>query len=125
MGRDKARPAETGSRASTEPQGVSAASGFDPARCICPTCGTRLKQPKVEPATAFGRRRAALGLSLQQVANLAGITKTQVWEIERKSGTANPRLVTLRGLAAALRWSVPELLTALTNRDEGGNNVHG
>lgn len=82
----------------------------------CPTCGTRLKVPKVAPKTALGRRRAELGLSLQQVANLAGITKAQVWEIEQKDGSANPRMNTIKGLAAALRWSPAELLDALTQR---------
>lgn len=85
---------------------------------ICPACGTRLKQPKTEPKTALRKRRAELGLSLQQVANLAGITKAQVWEIERKNGNANPRMNTIKGLAAALNWTMPALLDALTQRTE-------
>lgn len=78
---------------------------------ICPLCGTRMKRPRAEPKTIIGKRRAELGLSLQQVANMAGITKAAIWEIETKP--ANPKMKTLEGLAKALQWTVTEVCDAL------------
>lgn len=82
----------------------------------CPTCGARPNKPKVVPTTPLGKRRAELGLSLQNVANLAGITKTQVWEIERKGGHANPKMATLLRLAQALHWPLETLVEQLTEQ---------
>ncbi|MBQ68882.1 transcriptional regulator [Candidatus Saccharibacteria bacterium] len=45
-------------------------------------------------------RREALGLSLSQVARLSGLSKAQVWDLE-KARAKNPTLETLRGLSVA------------------------
>lgn len=89
----------------------------------CPYCGASpAPKPKAEPTTAIGKRRAELGMSLQRVGNIAGITKAQVWEIERKDGSANPTLKTMIGLAKALRWPLETLIAELASdgRSTGG-----
>ena len=50
-------------------------------------------------------------LSLQDVANAAGVTKAHVWELE-KGHTDNPRVATLIGLGKALKLSPVELFKA-------------
>lgn len=45
--------------------------------------------------------RERLGLSLQAVADRAGITKSHMWEIE-KGNSVNPTIRTVHGLAKAL-----------------------
>lgn len=53
--------------------------------------------------------RAQSGLSLQEVANLAGCTKTHVWEIEKGRAT-NPTLRVLLGLSASFDVTVAYLI---------------
>ena len=53
--------------------------------------------------------RKRLGLSLDDVAQAAGMSKTGVWEIEK--GRRDPRLSTIRKLASALGMSVYDLLS--------------
>lgn len=64
-------------------------------------------------APAFAQRIAArrkkLGLSLQQVADAAGITKPHVWALEQGAST-NPSVNVIWGLAAALDVQPAELL---------------
>lgn len=86
----------------------------------CPACGTPVKRPKKVPDSPLARRRAELGLSLQQTANLARLSKPQVWEIERSDRKANPRLGTLLGLARALQWPLDTLASALSQSPEKG-----
>jgi transcriptional regulator with XRE-family HTH domain len=47
-------------------------------------------------------------MSLQEVANLAGLSKAHIWEIEQ--GRGNPTISTLEGLAAALGVTVFRML---------------
>lgn len=58
--------------------------------------------------------RASLNLSLQQVADLSGLTKTHVWEIE--SGKhINLRTKTLMKLATALKVDSAHLFQCAAN----------
>ena len=62
------------------------------------------------------RLRTERGLSLEKLANAAGLTKAHVWEMER-GNSANPSVSTLAGLAAALSVTAYTLLeAALTER---------
>ena len=60
-------------------------------------------------ANIIKQRRSELGLSLQQVGDRAGISKTQVWELE-DGRSKNPTLETIVSIAAALQVSAPELV---------------
>ena len=55
--------------------------------------------------------RSRKGMSLQVVADAAGITKTHVWQIEQGK-TANPSMATICGLAKALSISPIKLCAA-------------
>ena len=58
-------------------------------------------------------RRGLLGLSLQEVADRAGLTKSHIWEIE--AGNArNPSLNAMVGIAKALGVSL-DYLTGMSN----------
>jgi transcriptional regulator with XRE-family HTH domain len=67
------------------------------------------KEPDI---TAFGpevrRRRQALGLTIERLAELAGMSPNQLGSIER--GEVNPLLTTIIALASALGISVRALL---------------
>ncbi|SKB26824.1 helix-turn-helix domain-containing protein [Sphingopyxis flava] len=54
-------------------------------------------------------RRKALGLSLDKVAERAGLTKSYVWEIENGKNK-NPTLRTTFGLCRALGWTFADLV---------------
>lgn len=54
-------------------------------------------------------RREALGLSLSQVARLSGLSKAQVWDLE-KARAKNPTLNTLRGLSVATHTPIHVLI---------------
>jgi len=56
-------------------------------------------------------RREALGKSLQQIADGAGITKSHLWELERGT-SANPSVGTLICVGAALGISAHTLFAA-------------
>lgn len=70
--------------------------------------------------SAISALRTSKGMSQESLAHAAGITKNQVQLIEagkasgRKddSGSSNPRITTLVGLADALETSAAELLAA-------------
>lgn len=53
--------------------------------------------------------RKRIGLSLDDVAQAAGMSKSGVWEIEK--GRSDPRLSTIRKLASALGVDVYQLLS--------------
>lgn len=59
--------------------------------------------------------RAARGLSLQAVADRAGITKSHVWDLEQ-GGARNPTIGTAVGIATALGVSL-DYLTGLTSAE--------
>lgn len=67
---------------------------------------------------AFGkevrRRRIALGLSQEQLAELAGLHRNFIGLIER--GERNPTLLTLVGMSRALQITPAELIGALDSR---------
>lgn len=55
------------------------------------------------------RRRTELGVTLEQVAKLAGTTKSYVWDIEQGK-SRNPTIRNVWRLAHALRWTMDELI---------------
>lgn len=55
------------------------------------------------------KRRAALGLSLQEVADRAGVTKAHIWDIEQGNAN-NPTIKTALAICDALRCSLQDLL---------------
>lgn len=59
--------------------------------------------------------RAARSMSLQAVADAAGLTKTHVWQLEQGSCN-NPTVKSLLGVATALRLD-PEVLACLAMAD--------
>jgi transcriptional regulator with XRE-family HTH domain len=64
---------------------------------------------KLSIGTFVKSRRADLGLSLEDVARLAGCTKSHVWDIEQGKAS-NPTVKTALALCAALRCSLSNLL---------------
>jgi transcriptional regulator with XRE-family HTH domain len=61
-------------------------------------------------------RRQHLGLTLEQVSQASGLSKSFLSQIE--SGSANPTLDSVSLLASALQCSLPELLGAVVGRRE-------
>lgn len=59
-------------------------------------------------ATRMRELREARGLSLQELANRAGIAKSHVWQIEQGK-SANPTIATTVGIARALGVSLDYL----------------
>lgn len=59
-------------------------------------------------AKAIKYLRAARGMSLQDVADEAGLTKAHVWELE-DGRQFNPKISTILGLACALDCNAPGL----------------
>ncbi len=57
----------------------------------------------------IARRRDALGLSLQDVADRAGCTKSHIWELE-KGRASNPTISMAIGLCEALECNLSSLL---------------
>lgn len=55
-------------------------------------------------------RRAALGLTQQQAADLAGFPNLQKWSQYEKGRIPDPRLSSLEAIAKALRCKVAKLL---------------
>lgn len=68
-----------------------------------PTLGSRIKD-----------ERLAWGMSLQDLADKAGLSKAQVWTIEK--GRSDPWVSTAVKLASALNMSVARLITG---KDDG------
>lgn len=72
--------------------------------------------------TALGTKisglRAARSMSLQDVAEIAGVSKACVWDIERGHSN-NPTVGTLLGIACALEIN-PNILAALAFADQPG-----
>lgn len=71
---------------------------------------------------SFGRtlreRRTSLGLSQEELADLAGLHRTYVGSIER--GERNPSLLNIARLARALRVKPSELMPELPARGQRG-----
>ena len=60
---------------------------------------------------AIRQHRKRLGLTMQAVANAAGLTKTHVWELEQGK-RVNPTVQTLIGLAEVYQVAPATLLRA-------------
>jgi transcriptional regulator with XRE-family HTH domain len=58
---------------------------------------------------AIRKRRAELGISLDEVATRAGTSKSHIWELE-KGRSVNPTITMLLAVAAALNTSINTLL---------------
>ncbi len=67
--------------------------------------------PRLSLGDVLRARRSALRLSLQQVADRAGTSKPNLWQLEI-GGTSNPCVTTLVGLASALGLQPDELFRA-------------
>ncbi len=81
-----------------------------------------LVKRRVQPVGVRAReRREELGLSQVSVAEAAGMRYQALARIERGEAD-NPTLKTLRALAAALSWTVAELIGE-TRIDSGGGSA--
>ena len=72
------------------------------------------KSPKTKPngvGPRIAKRRRALGLSQEKLAERAGLTRVAVTRIE--SGNANPLNTTIRCIAIALETTASELLAGV------------
>jgi DNA-binding XRE family transcriptional regulator len=78
-----------------------------PAACFA-AMGHELRDLKMALARNVRARRADLGLSQEQLADVAGIDRTWVGKLERS--VANPSLETIGKLARALQVKPGELL---------------
>lgn len=74
----------------------------------------------------IAKERAALKLSLQEVADAAGITKSHMWELE-KGRAVNPTVWTVYGLAKALGVPFTVMAAGALNDTEDKSEVspHG
>jgi len=66
--------------------------------------------------------RATLGLSLQEVANRAGITKSHMWELEQ-GRAVNPTVWTVYGLSRALGVPFSKMAAGALNDTEDKDTV--
>jgi transcriptional regulator with XRE-family HTH domain len=66
-------------------------------------------------AECIKENRAALKMSLQDVANAAGLTKAHVWELEQ-GNCSNPTVKSILGVATALQID-PSVLASLAMAD--------
>jgi ribosome-binding protein aMBF1 (putative translation factor) len=66
------------------------------------------KTSKLSMHKMIAEERQRLNLSLQEVADRAGITKSHMWELEQ-GRSVNPTIATVNGLAKALGISFLEL----------------
>jgi DNA-binding XRE family transcriptional regulator len=65
----------------------------------------------------IANERAALGLSLQEVADRAGITKSHMWELEQ-GRSVNPTVWTVYGLSRALGVPFSKMAAGALNDTE-------
>lgn len=73
--------------------------------------GYRAPVMKGDLANRILQRRTELRLSLQEVADRAGITKSHAWELEQ-GRAVNPTVNTIHGLACALGVDFADLALA-------------
>ena len=92
-----------------------ASRGMGASRDLAPTTGDAQQRPATGLAPLLAELRSGAGLSLQAVANRAGLTKAHVWELEVGRST-NPGVETLVGLARALETSPTSLFAAAIKR---------
>jgi transcriptional regulator with XRE-family HTH domain len=79
-------------------------------------------KPAPEIGPVLQRRRGALGLTLEQLAALSGVSKSMLSQIER--GQANPTFAVLWSLTRALKLEFADLLQGAAGpKDEGGIEV--
>lgn len=72
------------------------------------------KTSKLSMHKMIAEERERLNLSLQQVADRAGITKSHMWELEN-GRAVNPTIATVNGLARALGIPFVELAAGALN----------
>ena len=78
--------------------------------------------PAPEIGPVVQRRRGALGLTLEQLAALSGVSKSMLSQIER--GQANPTFAVLWSLTRALRLDFADLMHGAAGpKDEGAVEV--
>jgi len=76
------------------------------------------KTAKLSMCEMIASERERLGLSLQAVADRAGITKSHMWELEN-GRAVNPTIATVNGLAKALGIPFVELSAGALNDTRG------
>lgn len=76
------------------------------------------KTAKLSMCEMIASERQRLGLSLQAVADRAGITKSHMWELEN-GRAVNPTIATVNGLAKALGIPFVELAAGALNDTRG------
>lgn len=72
------------------------------------------KTDKLSMASMIAKERERLNLSLQEVADRAGITKSHMWEMEQ-GRAVNPTISTVHGIAKALGIPFVELAAGALN----------
>ncbi len=72
-----------------------------------------IRVPDIGPV--LQRHRKEQGLTLEQLANLSGVSKSMLSQVER--GQANPTFAVLWGLTRALRINLTDLVEAYEARD--------
>lgn len=75
-------------------------------------------KPHERLASAIETRRGELGLSLREVAELAGITGETLRAVRK--GSNEPSSLTKRGIERALRWAPGSVDLVLAGRGPGG-----
>lgn len=85
-----------------------AAAGFDPAR--------RIEEAIASLGRRVETRRKAMGLTLEQVADRAKMSKSYVWEIENGKNK-NPTIRTAWQLAGALGWTLSDVIGVWEHSD--------
>lgn len=80
---------------------VSRPTGFNP--------GERIEQAIASMGERIEARRKAMGLTLDQVAERAGMSKSYIWEIENGKNK-NPTIRTAWQLAGALGWTLSDVI---------------
>lgn len=101
-------PTASGSHASHEAPTGLAPSGFDPSR--------RIEDAIASLGKRVEARRKAMGLTLEQVAERAGMSKSYVWEIENGKNK-NPTIRTAWQLGGALGWTLSEVVGVWEHSD--------
>lgn len=77
------------------------------------------KRSKETLGELIKRRRASLGFSLEQVSEMAGCTKSHIWELEQDR-SANPTVAMAWGISVALGVPFVEVAAAALRARAGG-----
>lgn len=79
--------------------------------------------PALPLGSLIRREREALGFSFAGLGKVAGMTKAHIWSLETGRAT-NPTILTLAGIAKALKVPLHDLAYAAAHAIDGGEAVH-